>query len=357
MINVRYRYIYQDVDRHGNVRVYFWRRPGPKIRVREQIGTEEFSKRYHALMAGDVPAPKRCGPNAGTFRWLVVQYLHSTEFKGLGESTQRTRRRILEHCCAEPIAPGRDEVFADFPLDRMTTKALRVLRDRKADRPQAANSRVRALRPMFSWAMQHEHVANNIARDLERIAAKSDGHATWTDEDVAAFEARHPIGTKARLAFALLLYTGMRKSDVVELGRQHVKDGWISKPQYKGRSRHAQMIEIPMLESLAEIIAASETGDLTYLVTAYGKPFTIAGFGNWFRARCDEAGVHGKAAHGLRKMGATRAAEGGATSQQLMAMFGWRSLSEAELYTKAAERKRLARDGMARAFAVGTGTK
>ena len=144
-----------------------------------------------------------------------------------------------------------------------------------------------------------------------------------------------------------MLYTGMRRSDVVQLGRQHVKDGWISKPQWKGRNRHPTMIEIPMLEPLAEIIAASPTGDWTYLVTEYGRPFAIAGFGNWFRVRCDEAGLTGLSAHGMRKAGATLLAEKGASTHQLMAVFGWRSIAEAELYTRAADRKRLAREGLA----------
>lgn len=138
----------------------------------------------------------------------------------------------------------------------------------------------------------------------------------------------------------------MRRSDAVQFGRQHVKNGWISKPQWKGRNRHAQRIEIPMLEPLAQVIAASKTGDLAFLATEYGRPFSMAGFGNWFRDRCDEAGLIGLSAHGLRKAGATRAADAGASAHTLMAIFGWRSLAEAELYTRAADRKRLARDGM-----------
>jgi hypothetical protein len=70
---------------------------------------------------------------------------------------------------------------------------------------------------------------------------------------------------------------------------------------------------------------ASPCGDLTFLVNEWGPPFTDAGFGNWFRDRCLEAGVPGRA-HGLRKAGATLAANNGATSRQLMAIFGWDTL-------------------------------
>jgi integrase len=97
---------------------------------------------------------------------------------------------------------------------------------------------------------------------------------------------------------------------------------------------------------MQQIIDASLTGDLTFLVTDYGKPFTGAGFGNWFRQRCNDAGLKGLSAHGLRKAGATRAAENGASAHQLMAIFGWRAIRHAEGYTRGAERKRLARDAM-----------
>ena len=75
---------------------------------------------------------------------------------------------------------------------------------------------------------------------------------------------------------------------------------------------------------------------LTFLITEYGRPFTAAGFGNWFRDRCNEAGLERCSAHGLRKAAATSLAENGATAHQLMAWFGWRSLKEAERYTRAA---------------------
>jgi integrase len=103
--------------------------------------------------------------------------------------------------------------------------------------------------------------------------------------------------------------------------------------------------EKPILPELAAVIEASPTGDLTFLVTSAGKPFTAAGFGNWFRERCNEAGLRQCSAHGLRKAGATLAAEAGATDRQLMAMFDWSSASQATVYTAAADRKRLAQEG------------
>jgi len=111
----------------------------------------------------------------------------------------------------------------------------------------------------------------------------------------------------------------------------------------------------PILPVLADVIAKSPTGDLTFLVTQYGKPFTAAGFGGWFRERCDEAGLPHCTAHGLRKAGATIAADNGATDRQLMALFDWTSEKQANIYTARANKRRL--DGTAAELIAGTKTE
>jgi integrase len=140
-----------------------------------------------------------------------------------------------------------------------------------------------------------------------------------------------------------LLFTGLRRGDVVRLGRQHVKDGLISIRTEKQAGEGE--VTLPMLDVLANTIAKSKTGDLTFLTTARGTAFVKESFGNWFRKACKAAGVPGSA-HGLRKAGATRAAENGATDRQLMALFGWSTGKMAHHYTHAADKKRLARDAV-----------
>jgi integrase len=103
---------------------------------------------------------------------------------------------------------------------------------------------------------------------------------------------------------------------------------------------------LPVLPALQKIVDASPCGDLTFLVNAFGRPFTDAGFGNKVRQWCDQAGLKHCSAHGLRKAGATIAAENGATSRQLLAIFGWTSLKMAEHYARAADQKRLAESAM-----------
>jgi integrase len=186
--------------------------------------------------------------------------------------------------------------------------------------------------------MENELVEANPARDVQYLKTSGSGYHSWTESEIAQFEKRWPIGSKSRLASALLRYLGVRRSDVVRIGRQHVRDSWLRFTTKKCPTA----LELPMPPALQQVIDASETGDLTYLLTDYGKSFTEAGFRGWFRERCDAAGLPHCSAHGLRKAAATALAEAGATAHQLMAWFGWKSLKEAERYTHAANRKRLA---------------
>lgn len=351
MVLVKYPYVYEDVDRHGNVRVYFRRKGQRKVRVREPLGSAEFDARYRELLtkskAGQlapVVDPARGKPIPGTWRWLCVSYMGSATFLALDPQTQSTRRNILESTFEEPLYRGADEVYAAFPLPRMAPKAIKVLRDRKKETPNAANSRIKTIRYVYNWAMNEEPplVRANPASGIGLLKATSNGHHSWTIEEVEQYEKRHPIGTKARLALALFLYTGFRRSDAARVGRQHASNGWFKLRQFKNRNRHPVDIEVPILPELQRIIDASPTGDMTYLVTDFGLPFSIAGLGNKMREWCDEAGLKHCSAHGLRKAGAALAAENGATELQLMAIFGWKTIQEAERYTRAARRRKLA---------------
>ncbi|MBS0237755.1 MAG: tyrosine-type recombinase/integrase [Proteobacteria bacterium] len=237
-------------------------------------------------------------------------------------------------------------------MARMTPTIIRMLKTRvatpgqtkrKRGGPDAANNMLKAVRGVFKWAIENELVENNPARDVSRIKTRVGGFHSWTADEARQYEEMWPVGSKERLALALLRYLGVRRSDLVRLGKQHVKGGTIRFSPRKGRERYPQTLELPMPPALQTILDASPTGDLTFLVTEYGKPFTDAGFGNWFRERCDKSGLERCSAHGLRKLAATALAEAGATSHQLMAWFGWRSIKEAEIYTREANRKKLAR--------------
>jgi integrase len=350
---VQYRYVAADRDRHGNRRYYFRRKGFRKVRLPGKPGTLKFQEAYEAaLKIADAQAATAPAigseAKAGTLEWLCRRYFLSTDFKQLDPSTRVTRRQVFEHILSEPIAPGVQETFAELPAARMTAKAVRVLRDRKSAYPNAANTRVKAIRRLFKWAIEDEvsGISANPARDVSYLKTRPGGYHSWTAGEVQQFEDHHPIGTKARLAFALLLYTGQRRSDVVLFGKQHVNDGWLRFTQRKNRNRRPITLELPILPVLQDIIGRSPVGDLTFLVTDQGYPFTGNGFGNKMRQWCDEAGLPECASHGLRKAGAAIAAENGATAHQLMSIFGWLTLKEAERYTRAAAQRKLAASAM-----------
>lgn len=357
-MDVKLKWVYRDGDRHGNVRVYFWRGKNRKVRIHETPGTPEFSARYHALVGQSQAGLLRrdatrhpLAPLKDTLGWLVQQYLHGCPaFLALANDGRRARAGVLERILAEPVHPGAVETFRDFPLDRLSPKAIRTLRDRKAQLPGAANNRIKALRALFRWATNDEDGPARAPFDPCLTVAYADqptvGFHTWSVGEVAQFHAHHPVGSKARLAMELMLYTGFRRSDMVEFGRQHIHDGWVRKPQVKGARRRLVLLEFPVLPDLARAIAEGPSGNLTFLMTEQGRPFTANGFGNWFRDRCDEAGLPHCASHGLRKAGATIAAENGATPHQLQSIFGWTTLKQPERYTRTAERRRLAGDAM-----------
>jgi hypothetical protein len=132
----------------------------------------------------------------GTFRWLCVQYFSSSDFGRLDPRTQRVRRSILEHMLTERAVPGEEEIFANFPIHRLSAKAIRILRDRKKGLPGAADNRVQAAKHLFKWAMRFELVTSNPARDVEYVAPATDGHKIWTEADIDRFEQRHPMAPR-----------------------------------------------------------------------------------------------------------------------------------------------------------------
>lgn len=187
---------------------------------------------------------------------------------------------------------------------------------------------------------------------VKRPKIKTSGFRTWTEYDIAAFEAKHPVGTQARLAMALMLFTGQRRSDVVHMARQHMRNGAIEVRQRKTGTA----LTIPIHPELQTIIDATPATQLTFLTTTQGKPFkSAASFGNWFGDCCRLAGLpKGTAAHGFRKAACRRLAEAGCSASEIMSISGHKSLSEVQRYCAAADQARLARQGIA---AITTRTK
>jgi len=342
-------YLMCDVDRHGNARAYVRKRGQPKVRLPLPFGSPEFLDAYKAAVAGEnLPALKPKGAPAiasratDTLRHVVHLFENAPEGKTLTERGQHVRHLILQGCLDEPTKPGSDVFLGECPIEKVTIDLIRVMRDRKADKKAASANRVKYMRQVLDFAVERRLLDRNVARDLKIIPYKKEGFHTWTEDELLKFEARHPIGTKARLAMAIMAFTGMRRSDACALGPQHVKDGWLTFTPIKTKRTTGQVLTLPLLPCLRQVIDASEIGATSFLATSRGAPFDPAVFGNWFRERCDEAGLPHCTAHGLRKAGAVLAADNGATEKQMMAIFGWSSGDLAAYYSRKASQKKLA---------------
>jgi integrase len=347
-------YLHAVTNRKGGSKHYYVRRKGfPLLPVTGKPGTPEFERSYWAAreqqVTGSKPGRPPSTPVKHTWRWLCQRYMESAEFKQLAQSTRGQRKSALEGTWEEPLKPGSPDLMGDCPLSVFGARHIRVLRDRRADMPDAANHRVKFIGYVYTWALEAESelVKSNPARDVGKLKVKPGGYHTWTLEEVRQYEDKHPIGTKARLALAIFMFTGVRRSDAVKLGQPNVHAGQLQWTEAKDENNNPKERDIPLLPQLQAILDATPVvGSTTWLVTEFGKPFSAAGFGNKMRDWCNEAGLPHCSAHGLRKAGATIAAENGATAHQLMSIFGWETLKQVEKYTKKARAKRLARDAM-----------
>ncbi|ODR98925.1 hypothetical protein AUC68_07070 [Methyloceanibacter methanicus] len=334
------KYVHAFVDRHGKPRFYF-RRPGfKKVPLPGLPWSPQFMEAYEAALAGQHLEVGGARTKPGTIRALAISYYNSAAFRSLKPITQSTYRNTIDRLC-----DGRDrdgKVLGDKRAATLQREHIIKLMAARADKPESANGLLKALRRMMHRAVETGIRSDDPTRDVKAIRVKSDGYHSWTEDEIAAFERRHDVGSRARLAFALLIYTGQRRGDVVGMGRQHVRDAVLSVRQQKTGTELA----IPIHPDLAAIIAETASEHLTFLTTQFGKPFTAAGFGNWFRDRCNEAGLTHCSAHGLRKAAARRLAEAGCTEHEIAAITGHASLREIVRYTKAADQKRLASAAM-----------
>ena len=218
---------------------------------------------------------------------------------------------------------------------------------------------LRTLRHFLKFALSAGLIAADPSEGVSRAKMKSTGgFMPWTDEHVAKFEARHSVGSTARLALALYLNLGVRKSDVVRIGPRHIQNGELTDFQPQKASRTGgKLITVPLHPDTRALIASTPlTGTDTFLVTSFGKPFTANGFGNKMAEWCKEAGLDVRS-HGLRKLCLIRLAEAGCTVNQIAAISGHKDLREIQIYVDAADRKRLARAGIAQLWKMNNQTQ
>lgn len=343
------------LDRHGHPRWYF-RRPGfNRVPLPGLPWSPEFMAAYEAAIKGqrqtEGAGASRTVP--GTVAALVASYYRSAEYLNLKPITQKTYRSTIE--------PFREQ-HGDKAVATLRREHVKAIIAKLADRPAVANNWHKTIKILMHHAVEIGMRRDDPTVGLRKLRTGSTGYLSWSEDHIAAYYAQHPTGSRARLALDLLLYTGQRRADAVRMGRQHVRQGVLTIRQ----SKTGTEVEIPLHPVLRVSLDALPQKNMTFLLTEYGKPFAVAGFGNWFRDRVAEVKdadgnrllPEGLAAHGLRKAACRRLAEAGCTGPQIMAISGHRNLKEVQTYIESADRLRLAREAMQKQVAAdGTGTK
>ena len=335
------KYVQAYVDRRDSRAYYYLRRRGfPRVRLPGLPWSPTFMAAYESALAGPRTAVGAGRVKPGSVAAVVAEYFDSQSFfTSKSPGTQRMRRGILERFRAR---------YGDRPFALLPAEWIELLLDEKP--PHAARSWRATLRSLCQFAVKRRYLRADPTANIKLASVKSDGFHCWTDAEIAQFEAHYPIGTKPRLALALLLHSAQRRSDVVRMGRQHIRETPDGPALYVKQRKTGVELLIPIHPELAAVLDATPSEHLTFLVTATGKPYGDNHFSRKFREWCDAAGLPKRcSAHGLRKAACRRDAENGCSGNEIMAHSGHGSMKELVRYTKAADQARLARNAMAKA--------
>jgi len=331
------RYVNDYVDANGHPRFYF-RRAGSALTPLPGLPwSPEFMAAYEQAMKRHTAAgPIVIGESkttAGTVNAAVVAY-YAGAFKQLAPGTQVGQRALIERFrkeCGDLNLRGLQQAHVQRYVSSLGSTAVQ-------------RNMLRALRHLLKFCTAAGLIGHDPTQGVTRARMKSTGgFFTWEEEHVARFEAQHPVGKMARLALALYLNLGVRKSDVVRIGPRHIRDGVLSNflPK-KGERTGGRKVSIKLFEDTKTIIAATPlTGTETYLVNSWGKPFTANGFGNKMRQWCDEAGLPECTSHGLRKLFTIRLVYAGYSAPEIGALTGHKDLREIQTYIDAFDRAKV----------------
>jgi integrase len=334
---VRLKHVDRFKDRHGRTRYYFRKGKGARKVLPGVPGADDFMIAYQAALGGEGTSREARKRGAtGTFDRLVQDYYASADYKRLATDTQGAYQRIIDSLLREANIGHR-------LVAQMTRQHVQLIVGRRAATPAAANHFLKKLRILLRFAIDNGWRKDDPTIRI-RMFAGGEFHA-WTEDEIRQFERRWPVGTRERTAFALLLFTGQRGSDVRRMGWQDVRENAIHVVQLKT----GQKLWIPLHADLAAVLQPCRRDVGSILQTTFGKPFTVKGIGNFMANRIAASGLPPRCVmHGLRKAAARRLAEAGCSTKEIAAITGHRTLQEIERYTKAADQKRLAVAAMER---------
>jgi site-specific recombinase XerD len=303
MAVVRIPYVKVYTDRAGMVRRYF-RKPGRKaVPLPGVPGSAEFMAAYQAALGEAAPTPaSRQGP--GTVGALICDYLRSPAFANLKPSSQRVYRIVLDRFGGM----HGHRMVRDMPRDNVATYVHTI----GADHPGMANVTRAVLRKLLAHAVRVGYRNDNPVSEIDRY--KGGTHHTWSEAQPAAYEHRWPLGTRERLAYALLLYTGQRGGDVVKMRRSDISGGAIAVVQQKTGTA----LSIPIHADLAAAMAAGPSNGLALIGDRHGRPIGRDSLTGLIKRAAKAAGLKAECKpHGLRKAQMRRLAEGGRQQSRL----------------------------------------
>jgi integrase len=315
----------------GKTYYYVRRKRHPNVRVDGIPGTAEFMASYQAALVSSPARERRHGP--GTFGSLVLDFYSSVEFANLKPSSQRIYRRVLDSVA---------EKHGHRPAAALPSeKAAKLIEDIGRKRPGLANLTRDVMHRLMKFAILRRIRNDNPFAGV--TAYKLGTHHTWTDAELKAFEAKWPLGTRQRLAYALLLYTGQRGGDVVRMRRQDISDGCISVVQEKTGTA----LSIPIHARLYETMKAGPIKGMHLMGDQHGRPIRRQALTEMMKRAAKAAGLGPECVpHGLRKALLRRLAERGGSAKEISAVSGHKSLSEIERYTAAADQRQLSKAAM-----------
>ena len=359
LANIKLPYIEKNISRHKRDRYYF-RVDGKRMgRLPDNPESQEFTDKYwqfrngivlpHQTSAETQTVPLVARP--GTFHFLCANYLKSEAYQSLDSTTRGKRRSIIDSMLLEHLTPEDARIYALMPISAITAEAIKTLRDRKQQAPFAADERLKVLRQIFEagkTAKPHPLVQQNIAKLVESFRKKTDGHATVRDDEIRQYIQHHGTTSKAVLALSILMYTGVRVSDLALLGPQHRRGDSFVFRVFKNRNRHPVTLTILIHPILEAVLAMHPIKGMAYLHTEFGKPFSIKGLGNRVSDWFTQAHLPHLTAHSVRKGLATNMAENEATDHMLEGMFGWSDGKTSKIYTRNARRSKLARQAVSK---------
>jgi len=269
----------------------------------------------------------------------TASFYRSPEWRGVGESTKKTYRGVIEAFRAE---------HGGKRVSHLKACHVRSILDKKADTPAAANNLRKRLSQLMDHAVRLDWITANPVKATKSYKVGGNGFHAWDEGEIARFFEVHGPGTLAHRAVTLMLYTGAARVDAVKLGPWNLRETpnglRIEYRRQKTMKTNGMAVSIPVHPDLAAVLADLPS-DRPFLATAYGKARSAEGLGNSVREWCDAAGLTACTSHGLRKACARRLAEAGANVKQIAAVTGHKTLAEVQRYTETADRQLLADQG------------